>query len=76
MKIYLLKRNDYVCYDEYKGFVIAAKNPEAAIKIANDNAADEGKLWGDVAKVSVSVIGTADKSITEPYILLADFRAG
>ncbi len=72
MKIFILKRDeDEVCYDEYAGKVLRAKNETEARAIANQSVGDEGKVWEDKKLVTCEVVTVAG----EAGIILIDFRA-
>jgi len=69
MKLFLLKRNFPVRYDENDGFVIRAENEFDARCIANENHADEGRIWDCEASVSCQEININGNK----GIILADF---
>lgn len=74
MKIYLLKRvnEDKIYYDEYISKVVSAKNEEEARSIANQETADEGKIWNNPKKVDCRQITSKEPK----GIILSSFRAG
>jgi len=64
-----------VGYDENEAFVIAARSVEEARNFANEQAADEGRIWTDSECVSCVVIGRACSAVNAG-IILASFNAG
>lgn len=76
MKIFLIKNNDFVCfdYDAYSGHVIVASNENDVRELAKKCSADEGRDVWEKATVTEEGIYTGTK--TEPFILLSDFNAG
>lgn len=85
MKLFLVKRTDYVGYDEFDAFVCAAESEEQARSMLPD---DEWHMkeyviglimceWTkDLNKIEVEYIGEADEKYTEPAVILASFNAG
>lgn len=54
MRLYLLKRDDRVCFDEAAGFVVRASCPSEARLIASEHCGDEGPdMWLDAAVCEV-----------------------
>ena len=75
MKLFLIKRleTDYIGYDEYAGFVIAAERNGQARRMAIGQAADEGsEAW---VRATCTQIGEA-APYDVPTIVLRDYRAG
>ena len=73
MKIFLLRIVQRVpYYDCYDGKVIRAKDSIQARKIANEEYADEGKIWEDSSLVSRTRI----KEAGLPQVIMTDFHAG
>ncbi len=72
MKIYLLKAVNRVGYDEYDGFVVAAENETEARQIANDNSADDCRIWNDPLKVRCERL----KHTLAKGLILGSFNAG
>lgn len=78
MKIYLIKREDDVGYDEYAGFVVAALTPPAAKELVLEAVHASTKpvilaLWADLP---VKYLGRAAKLGMPAGIILSDFNAG
>ena len=84
MKLFLLERKDKKGgYDEYYGFVIAAKDSKSARKIAQENGADETRIsyeekkpfWTEAKKVSCKMIA-GQSTFGKEQVVLSDFMAG
>ena len=59
LNLYLLEQIDGAWYDEVEGFVISAKSPAGARRLAGKHAWDEGsETWYRPAKSSCKLIGT------------------
>lgn len=80
LKIYLLKRDEYIDYDSYDSVIVVAESEERAKLIS-----PEGGLIGDsnsygwtnkIENIKVTLIGAADKSLIEEGVVLASFNAG
>ena len=71
MNLYLVKRNDYVDYDEYNSAVVAAESPEEAVQILKDKYSSKYLLGWGKWDVTVTLIAP-----TEPGIIHESFRAG
>lgn len=89
MKLFLVKRTDYVGYDEYDAFVCAAESEEQARKMLpfdEELVREETEenissliIWEwtkDLNKIEVEYIGEADEKYTKPAVILASFCAG
>lgn len=70
-QFYLLEQISIACYEENDGFVILANNEEEARQIANNEAADEGKIWDNPMKTKCNLL---DRN-AEPGIILQSFNA-
>ena len=75
MHIYHLVNHTNVPYDSYDAFVIIATSEEKARAIANEESADEGRLWGERELASCTVIGRARSGASEG-IVVGSFNAG
>jgi hypothetical protein len=77
MKLWLLSNTDDkgAVYDAYNGFVIAANSEAVAREIANENAADEGRIWENPKLSSCELIGNSIGNRSDG-IILSDFHAG
>lgn len=76
--LYLVKRTDAIGYDEYDGAVVAATDPEQAIRIYPGAFDDEESIrdepWHDPEHLEVECLAPTDK---EPgTIILSSFNAG
>lgn len=77
LNLWSITRNDPVGYDESAGHVIAARGEADARHIAATAAGDEGEgPWFDERRSAVSYLGEAAARITDPGIVLSDFRNG
>jgi len=92
MKIYRIWRENDIGWDTYDSAIVIADNEEYARKIhPNGNAVfkfgewvgndDNIKRnyemeWCDYADVEVELLGVADKTYTEPCVVLSSFNAG
>jgi hypothetical protein len=77
MKIYLLERIGHTGYDEFYGCVVAAKTADAAVNIAPNGKAFNGKNneWvGDISEIKCTEIGNANKAQKEG-VIMASFNA-
>lgn len=81
MKIYLIKRNDEVGYDEYVGFVVAATSAREAKDLVLEVVTGQRVckattlvLWENLP---VKYLGRAEKlAVPAAGIILSDFNAG
>lgn len=75
MNIYLFKRNDSheLDWDEYRGFVVAAKNKKEAFQLINDKMKDNF-IFQDATWFDVEHVGYKINSVAE--ILLDDYNQG
>ena len=76
MNIYLVKRTDFVGYDEFDAVVVYAANEDEA-KLINPNTYDDGHLtnpWSE--HLVVTYIGHTDDIYTKQGVILASFNAG
>lgn len=78
MNLWSITRNeDSVGYDESAGHVIAARGEADARRIAATAAGDEGEgPWFDELRSAVVLLGEAAVGVTDPGIVLSDFRSG
>lgn len=90
MNIYLLKAHDRNRgYDLHQGFVVVAKSPGQARRIAcseyfngepfdepTQRDKDERKFWSDAKTSACSCVGIYRGPEMAPHVLLADYRAG
>jgi len=75
MKLWLIERDadDDIGWDEFRGFVIAAEDEEAARKCAMERPGDEGAdVW---KKATCQLIGEANERVSAG-VVLSDFNAG
>ncbi len=72
MKLFLLTNLQGHDWDTNQGFVIRAGDDQIARAMANEESADEGKIWGDPLKASCVEIPIEGV----PQIILTDFSAG
>ena len=64
-------------YDCVKSFVIIARNESEVRNIASNNHGDEGaSVWLNKSKSITQCIGIAVSTITEPRIVIREFKAG
>ena len=70
--IYYLWRPDFASYDEYDSKVVVAPTEQKAREIANRRAGCEGRIWGDVTKVSCRVVDPDEA----PREIIGSFNAG
>ena len=78
MKLYLLRRkpDDPIGYDEACGFVVAARSPHTARKLAARKHGDEGEgTWLRTEYSTCEEIAARTKFII-PTVVLRDFNAG
>jgi hypothetical protein len=76
MNIYKLSRQT-TDYDQYGGFVIAARLPSDARMIAANNCADEGpNVWLSANDSKCDLCGMTSYRHDTAHIILSDFRAG
>ena len=73
-KLYLVKRNDSVGYDEYDSYVVVAKNPLSARNICADNSADEPREIWLSDSTTTEYLGNAINK--ETRIVIESFNAG
>lgn len=81
MKLYLLTRKEdfEADWDEYRGFVICGLSAQDAREQAYGVAKvreDNPDVWLKVDNTSCMVIGKPSGPITEPQIILSDFKSG
>lgn len=92
MNIYKIWRDEKIEYDTYDSAIVIADNEEYARKIHPngyavlkfgewynnvDNIRSAGeRTWCDVDNVKVELVGSADKTQTEPCVVLSSFNAG
>ena len=83
MFIYHVTRTDGGAdYDEYDSAVVAANNPEEAIKVLPDypnywcNYEWYKRVGKEIPKLNVKYIGIAAPDIEEPQCIVASFNAG
>ena len=69
MNIYHLTRLNDVLYDENESFVIADYDTYNAMALANDNCADEGRIWMCDELIKVTPIGTYIGEKNTPHII-------
>jgi hypothetical protein len=80
LKLYLLRRADddeTYGYDEAHGFVVAARSPHTARKLAAQKHGDEGETtWLRPEYSTCTEIGDTKERIRVPHVVLRDFLAG
>lgn len=79
MNIYKVTRKDWVYYDEYAGFVVAANSSDQVYDFLNNlyNPKDHYSVWPVTRdSVKIELVGLATPEFTESQIILKDFRAG
>ena len=78
MNIYLVTRSEHG-YDEYDGFVVAAKTQEEALTLLEKRYNPDKKYnyssWPDEGDKKAEHIGITD-TFTEPTEILSSFNAG
>lgn len=74
MNIYLVTRED-ADYDQYRGFVVAAKSKVALRAVIDGETSKSTSRTGAWDKVTIQRVGSAARGVG-PGILLSDFRAG
>ena len=73
MKIYKLERvHRSTNWDQYQGFVVRAASPQAARRLAQEQARESGEPWLDPAVTTCRAVKAEGKA----EILLGDFEAG
>ena len=77
LKIYLLERMDNVCYDEFNGCVVVAKDAEDAVTIAPCGHAFDpsDSTWCDISQIKCTEVGVAKKN-QKRGVIMASFKAG
>ena len=77
MKLWLVRRTDRcIGHDEAVGFVVAAKSPRGARRVASRVAGDEGgDFWRHSAKVNAKQIAR-ESLFTEEHVVLRHFVNG
>lgn len=80
LNLYKITRNGRTDYDEYAGFVIAAKSPGDARILASavgdfDWPENAPQTFATASLSTLAVIGTVAANVS-PGIILRDFRAG
>jgi hypothetical protein len=81
LKLYFVSQNEVNGYDTFDSFVIACESEEIARNTHpyGDKIEDNirSKDWPtDSSVITVELIGTASKSITEQQIICSSFNAG
>lgn len=70
--IYLLRRIDFIGWDEYDIKIIRADSEQEARLIANENVGDEGKMWENSKRILCErILETGDAKE-----ILGSFNAG
>jgi hypothetical protein len=80
VNLYLIEREGITDYDEYAGFVIAAKDEAETRNLAIETDSCEyggggGKAWLDESFATCKLIATS-ATYTTAQVVLSDFRAG
>ena len=83
MKIFLVKRNDQVCYDEFDSFVCVAETITDALRmipLSNEksivNTGYHGPTWPETDNLDAELLGEAGIWFREPQIICSSFNAG
>ena len=77
ISIFLLKRKDKRCFDEYQGFVVAAIDMVQARHVAALHDKAYANVWLDSRLSKCSEIGiVTTKQFSKPGIILQDYTAG
>lgn len=92
MNIYKIWRENHIGYDTFDSAIVIAANEEYAKKIhpdgnavykfgaqmheADNTISNCENEWCPIENVNVEFIGVADKTYTEPCVVLSSFNAG
>lgn len=78
LKIYLIRRNERIDYDEFDAIVVIAKDRKSALQITPyPNEEDDNSMWAWAKpdKLTAEFIGYA-KAGSKPGLVLGSFNAG
>jgi CheY-like chemotaxis protein len=77
VNLYLVKQIDPDGYDVMDGCVVVAEDGPAARELASRAAKDEGEaVWLRSTESTVTLLGAALDSFTEPTVILTDVHNG
>jgi hypothetical protein len=77
MNLYLVEQTDPDGYDVMDGCVVVAEDGPAARELASRAAKDEGEaVWLRSTESTVTLLGAALDSFTEPAVILVDVHNG
>jgi len=73
---HLTNTGGYTGYDSYHGFVVRAKSPVEARKLAAGRDATQPKIWLDSKLSTCDRLGTCPATKNFSEVILGDFHAG